>query len=80
MASRRQFVVARHRPELMDFYKHWFTPEEATGDIELILDGRLRERRERGEPREPDMRRCERRRQSSAHDLDTVGWALRDPS
>ncbi len=77
MAASVQLVVAHHRPDLLYFFRSWFTDEEEAGNIEIIHDGRIGDRRQRVEPCEEDVRRGERRRQSEiADDLEAVGWAL----
>lgn len=54
------FVVARDQPDLWHHLKRDFAQDE---EVQVILDRRRGERRQRVQSREPERRRAERRRQ-----------------
>lgn len=53
-------LVARNQPDLWRYLKNNFAGDQK---VEVILDRRRGERRQRIEPHEPERRRAERRRQ-----------------
>lgn len=55
-------IVARNQPELWHYLKNNFAGDEK---VEVILDRRRRERRQRIQLHEPEHRQGERRRQPS---------------
>ena len=60
-------IVARNQPDLWHYLKRNFAGDEK---VEVILDRRRGERRQRIQPHEPERRRADRRHQPSlAHDL-----------
>ncbi len=70
-------IVAWNRPDLWDLWRRWFVAVE---DVQVVLDQRREERRQRGEAHEPDRRRVERRRQPGLKDeLLSTGFAITRP-
>ncbi len=57
-------IVARNQPDLWRYLKDNFAED---GKVEVILDRRRGERRQRLHPHEPERRHAERRRQPSLH-------------
>ena len=55
-------IVARNQPDLWRYLKGNFAGDEK---VEVILDRRRGERRQRSQPHEPDRRQAERRRPPS---------------
>ena len=53
-------IVARTEPDLWRYLKHNFAGDDK---VEVVLDRRRGERRQRTQPHEPERRRGERRRQ-----------------
>ena len=51
------FIVARHRPDLFTSLKQQFSREEKAGKVQILLDRRHGNQRERDEAPEPDRRR-----------------------
>lgn len=68
-----QFIIARDRPDVWTLWTEWFT---GVPEIQLILDRRLGERRQRTEIREPEQRRGERRRQQVDDEVRQTGFAI----
>jgi hypothetical protein len=56
--GRTVYIVARDHPELYAYLRDRFTCD---GDVEVILDRRVAERRRHDEPHTPDRRRGDRR-------------------
>jgi len=79
VAPRRQFVarllliVSRTEPSRFTYLKHVFGSES----VDVIIDRRTEERRQRLERASSERRRHENRRQRDiTKDLQTYGWAL----
>ena len=72
--AKHLLVVARHRRELYEEIKRAFAGHES---VQVILDRRVNQRREKkGQPM-LDRRRTERRSRSAIDDqLRTIGWSL----
>ena len=67
-------IVAWNRPDLWDLWRRWFV---GVGEVEVVLDRRRGERRQRSGPCEPERRRAERRRQPGLEDeLRSTGFAI----
>jgi hypothetical protein len=69
-------VVARHQREFYDAIQHAFAGHET---LQVVLDRRVGERRQRQGAFLLDRRRTDRRRTSSAavdEQLRTLGWSL----
>ncbi len=73
--SRELFIVARGEDELYEYLKRHFAGEP---DMEVILDRRVDERRQRAEPAARERRhQHERRRNTRAdEDLRSLGFAV----
>jgi hypothetical protein len=72
--AKHLLVVARHRRELYEEIKRAFAGHES---VQVILDRRLGERRQRKGPAATDRRRRSRRAHSAIDEqLRTIGWAL----
>ena len=70
-------IVAWNRPDLWDLWRRWFV---AVGEVEVVLDRRRVERRQRSEAYEPERRRTERRCQPGLeHELRSTGFAITHP-
>jgi len=52
------FVVAQDKPELCDYLRGWFS---GIPTVEVVMDRRQRDRRQRGDINEPGRRRGDRR-------------------
>ena len=52
------FVVAPDKPELCDYLRGWFS---GIPTVEVVMDRRQRDRRQRGKINEPGQRRGDRR-------------------
>ena len=70
-------IVAWDRPDLWDLWRRWFAGVE---EVQVVLDQRRGERRQRGNVHEPERRRVERRRQPGLEDeLRSTGFAITRP-
>jgi len=65
-------IVSRMEPARYTYLKHVFGSEA----VEVILDRRLEERRQRQERAPAERRREVRRQRDITKDLQTSGWAL----
>ena len=66
-------IVAWNRPDLWDLWRRWFVGVE---EVEVVLDRRRGERRQRSGTYETERRRAERRRQPGLEDeLRSTGFA-----
>ena len=65
-------IVSRMEPARYTYLKHVFGSET----VEVILDRRLEERRQRQERAPAERRREVRRQRDITKDLQTSGWAL----
>ena len=63
--TRYLFIVARHRPDILERVRERLQDDER---IEVIVDRRYGERRREDVPREPDRRAGDRRRPAKAWD------------
>ena len=71
---RSLLIVARDRLDLWDFWEQWFS---ATPEVQLILDRRHGERRQRVQSHEPERRDAERRCQPSIdEEIRATGFAI----
>lgn len=64
--TRCLFIVARNQPDLWQHLKRDFADED---QIQVIVDRRRGERRQRREPHGPERRRSDRRRATIDRDL-----------
>ncbi|HET8578287.1 MAG TPA: hypothetical protein VFO18_14400 [Methylomirabilota bacterium] len=72
--AKHLLVVARHRRELYEQIKRAFAGHET---VQVVLDRRMRQRRERKETPALERRRLDRRAHFAIDDqLRTIGWAL----
>jgi hypothetical protein len=72
--AKHLLVVARHRRELYEQIKRAFAGHET---VQVVLDRRVRQRRERKETPGLERRRQDRRSRSAIDEqLRTIGWAL----
>jgi hypothetical protein len=70
------FIVSRRQPDLFEYLSRQFAAE---ADMKVMLDRRLRERRQGASPHppRPERRQVDRRRNSqAAHQMLTMGCAL----
>ena len=51
------FIVARHRPDLLNSLKQQFSREEEAGKVQILLDRRQGNQGHPGEAPKPDQRR-----------------------
>lgn len=68
-----QFIIARDRPDVWTLWTEWFA---GVPEIQLILDRRQGERRQRAEARQQEQRRAERRRQQIDDEVRQTGFAI----
>ena len=61
---RYMLIVARNQPDLCDYLIRNFTGDEK---VQVLLDRRRGQRRQRVQPHEPERRQAERRRQPGSH-------------
>jgi hypothetical protein len=66
------FVIAQHERERVDFVRYHFGGEP---EVEVILDRRGRERRDRRAAVPIERRHQDRRQYDVSQDLRAVGWA-----
>ena len=72
--AKHLLVVARHRRELYDEIKRAFAGQES---VQVILDRRVNQRRQKKNASMLDRRRNERRSRSAVDEqLRTIGWSL----
>lgn len=71
--GRLLFVVSRTEPGRYEYLRTAFAGE---GTVEIVLDRRLGQRRQRPVTREQDRRRSERRARDLNHELARLGYAL----
>jgi len=74
-ARRRLFIVARDEPDLFDYIKRDLYDD---ANAEVIVDRRVRERRQRRQPMVPDRRRSDRRKLVVSPALKAFGYAVID--
>jgi hypothetical protein len=68
------FVVAQDRPDLCDYLRGWFS---GIPTVEVVMDRRQGERRQRAGMSEPGRRRGERRnRKEIAAEIRQTGFAI----
>ena len=68
------FVVAQHRPELYDALRKAFAAEPA---VEVLLNRRVRNRRERDTAHDVEHRRADRRaRPNVSQEVRDRGWSV----
>ena len=65
-------IVSRNEPSRLAYLKHVF----AGDTVDVILDRRLGERRQRWEGVRTERRQDDRRQRDVTKDLQTYGWAL----
>ncbi len=65
-------IVSRTEPSRCAYLKHVFGGET----VDVILDRRLEERRQRLEGIQAERRQGDRRQRDVTKDLSTLGWAL----
>lgn len=70
------YIVARTDPHLYVDLRRAFVDE---ADVEVILDRRHGERRQREIPQPMNLRRGDRRRLSITRNLRDLGWAVAQP-
>ena len=70
--ARLVIIVSQKEPHRYPYLKHVFASET----MEVMLDRRLEERRQRRVPSAGDKRRADRRVRDVSKDLQTYGWAL----
>lgn len=70
---RHLLIVARNREQLYGQLKEAFSGNES---VQVIVDRRAGERRQRPIPTGMDRRQAERRRRNVEEQLKTIGWAL----
>lgn len=68
------FVVAQDKPDLCDYLRGWFSGIQA---VQVMLDRRQGERRQRAEANEPGRRRVDRRTQKEIEaEIRQTGFAI----
>ncbi len=68
------FVVAQDKPELCHYLRGWFA---GIPTVEVVMDRRQGERRQRGEVNEPGRRRADRRSQKEIDaEIRQTGFAI----
>ena len=68
------FVVAQDRPDLCDYLRGWFS---GIPTVQVVMDRRQGERRQRAEINEPGRRRGERRNQKEIDvEIRQTGFAI----
>jgi hypothetical protein len=67
-----RIIVSRTVPSRFTYLKHVFASET----VEVILDRRVKKRRQSGERVAAEKRHAERRQQDITEDLQKIGWAL----
>jgi hypothetical protein len=72
---RRLFIVARDEPDLFDYIKRDLY-DDATAEV--IIDRRIRERRQRRQPPATDRRHSDRRKVVVSPALKAFGYAVID--
>jgi hypothetical protein len=65
-------IVSRTEPSRFAYLKHVFGGET----VDVVLDRRQEERRQRWEGVQPERRQGDRRQRDVTKDLDTLGWSL----
>ncbi len=75
--ARYLLIVARTQPDLYDYLTQEFSEDK---EVEVLLDRRREERRQRGQAHEPDRRRVVRRGQPRiSGGLQTLGVMVARP-
>ena len=71
-------IVSREKPNRCTYFRHVFGSEIVFGSetVDVILDRRMAERRQRLEEAAPDRRREFRRQRDISKDLQVSGWAV----
>lgn len=69
-------IVAQHEPDLFESLKQEFVEAEAAGRVQVIVDRRRKERRQRIQPHKPERRQGERRRAEKIEDTVRSWWAV----
>lgn len=68
------FVVAQDKPDLCDYLRGWFS---GIPTVQVMLDRRQAERRQRAEANEPGRRRVDRRTQKEIEaEIRQTGFAI----
>lgn len=68
------FVVAQDKPDLCDYLRGWFS---GIPTVQVMLDRRQGERRQRAEANEPGRRRVDRRTQKEIEaEIRQTGFAI----
>lgn len=68
------FVVAQNKPDLCDYLRGWFS---GIATVQVMLDRRQGERRQRAETNEPRRRRGDRRSQKEIDtEIRQTGFAI----
>ena len=68
------FVVAQDKPDLCDYLRGWFS---GISTVQVMLDRRQGERRQRAEVNEPGRRRADRRAQREIDaEIRQTGFAI----
>lgn len=72
--ARQLFIVARNRTKLYEYLRRAFAGNET---VQVVLDRRTGERRQRSAPSGPDRRRTDRRAHLDTENLlRALGWAI----